>query len=392
MLITDSARLREACAALESEPVVAFDTEFLFERTYRPALGLVQLAGPSGLAVAVDPLAVDMTPVWTLLCDDARVKLVHAGLMDWSIVSAATGGRLPRRVFDTQIAAAFLGHGAQIGYANLVEATLGVRVEKVETHTDWLRRPLTRAQIDYALADVTHLLRVHTHMEKALAARGRTDFVREECERAMTPARYADPDPREVFWNLKRASSLRPPELAVLRELCAWREVQARERDLRPHFVLRDEILFATAKRAPRDEEELALVRGFPSAEVKRSGALVLAAIARGRAVPPDECPAFERPDSVDPLLDVSIGLLGAFVALRARAVEVSAEVLAPRAVLRALLKDGLDAEQNGAPVLTHWRRELLGDDFEALIGGQAALSLDPATRRPVLTRLRAQE
>ena len=383
MLITEASPLREVCAALAQEPIIAFDTEFLFERTYRPVLGLVQLAAPSGIAVAVDPLKVDMGPVWTLLCDDTRDKLVHAGLMDWSIVYAATGGRLPVRVFDTQIAAAFLGHGPQIGYANLVEATLGVRVDKVETHTDWLRRPLTPAQIEYAIADVTHLLKVHAHMKRELAARGREDFVREECERAMTPTRYADPDPREVFWNFKRAASLRKPELAVLRELCAWRERQARVRDLRPHFVVRDEILYAVAKRAPRSEEELALVRGFPSAELKRSGSELLAAIAAGRAVPEADCPFFERPESTDPLLDVSVALLSAFVAMRARAVDVSADTLAPRTVLRAVLKDGLDVAMDGAPLLTHWRRELLGPEFAALVAGEAALSIDPTTRRP---------
>lgn len=390
MLITDPESLSVACRAIREVGTCAFDTEFVFERTYRPALGLIQLAAPGGPAVAVDPLAVrDLTPVWELLLDDAVQVVVHAGTMDWTIVYHAAG-RLPRNVFDSQIAASFLGYGAQIGYAPLVESTLGVRVDKVETHTDWLRRPLTDKQLEYALKDVTHLLDVYVHLVRELSKRGRTDWVREENERAMEPGRFRTPDPDLVYRDLRRAASLRRNEQVVLRELAAWREREAVSRDLRPHILLRDDLLIALARRAPQNEADLGQVRGIPAAEVKRSTGAILAAVARALALPEDQWPVFERPDASDPLLDISVGLLLAAVQLRAREEEISSETLASRGTLKAILRGGLDAvDEHGTPVLSTWRKNMLGADLTALCAGQAALAIDPATKRPRLHGLR---
>jgi ribonuclease D len=390
MLLTDNASIRSACEALRAAGIVAFDTEFVFERTYRPALGLVQLAAPEGPAVAIDPLAgADLEPVWSLLLDERVLKVVHAGLMDWSIVYAKTGGRLPRRAFDTQIAASFLGLGAQIGYANLVDQLTGVHIDKGETQTDWLRRPLSERQIEYAIADVTHLLIVYESLVARADARGRAAWIEEECARTLDPARYADPDPREVFRSLKRAAAMRRPELAVLRELAAWREIEARTRDLRPHFVLRDDVLVATARRAPTSPKDLSQVRGFPGSEVERSGERLIEAVRRARALPASEWPMLERGAESDPFAEVSLSLLAAFVAMRARDLEMTPELIATRNALRALLRDGVDARGDGdGPVLSSWRRELLGPDFEALLSGRAALAIEAGTRRPRIVRL----
>lgn len=395
MLITDPLALASACASFRKAGLVSFDTEFVFERTYRPALGLVQLATPAsdalpgGLAVAVDPVALkDLRPMWDLLLDDSVRKVVHAGSMDWTIVFQHAG-RLPRNVFDSQIAGSFLGYGAQVGYANLVESVLGERVDKVETQTDWLRRPLTDRQLEYAIADVTHLLEVYKRLSRDLETRGRASWVAEECARSLDETRYRDPDPRETFRAIRRASSLRRPELAALRELGAWREREARSRDLRPHILLRDEVIIAIARRMPQGEADLLQVRGLQSSELKRSGAAMLAAVRTARELPESEWPIIDREGALDPQLDVSVSLLLAFVQMRAREVEVSSEVLASRGALKAILRSGPDAvDETGAPVLTSWRKDLLGAELQALCDGRAALAVDAETKRPRLVSL----
>ncbi len=256
MLITDPKALIQLCHEIRSEGVCGFDTEFVFERTYWPQLGLVQVSAPSGVAGAVDPLAIqDLGPLFDLLLDDKVQKIVHAGGMDWKIL-VHRAGRLPANIFDTQIAASFLGYGQQIGYSPLVESILGEKVDKTETYTDWLRRPLTDRQVDYAITDVTHLLKIHRKLEKELAGRGRLDWAAEEFIQSVGLDQYRDPDPYEVYRNFRRTGSLSRKDLAVLREIAAWREIEARARNVRPHFILKDDVLVAAARRAPRSEGE----------------------------------------------------------------------------------------------------------------------------------------
>lgn len=383
VLVTTSQKLEALCRDIRSEGVCGFDTEFVFERTYYPRLGLIQLSAPSGIAGAVDPLSVkDLGPALDLLLDDRIKKIVHAGGMDWKIV-AQLSGRLPQSVFDTQIAASFLGFGPQIGYAPLVESVLDIRVDKSETYTDWLQRPLRQEQITYALSDVTHLLKVQRHLESELERRGRLSWAVEEFRRSVHIDLYADPDPYAVFLDIRRSSSLGRRELAVLRELAAWREMEAKTRDLRPHFVLKDDVLLALARRAPRSEPDLLQVRGITSQEITRSGPDILKAIQRARKLPDTEWPAVEKGEPPEPGLDAAVNLLQSYLQIRAKELDLATETLLTKGMLKAIVRQGENATStDGTPILKGWRKELLGTDFLDLLNGQMTLGLDPKTRK----------
>lgn len=383
MLITGSAELVDLCDRIRATGLCAFDTEFVSEKSYWPKLGLVQIAGPGGHVGAVDPLALqDLSPLWDLLLSPEMTVVVHAGTMDWRILARQTG-RVPARTFDSQIAASFLGFGFQVGYGALVEALLGRRIDKSERLTDWLKRPLSPQQIEYAIGDVTHLLDVHRALEVALSARGRLEWAKAEFVDAGSIRRFEDPDPYTLHLGFRRGGGLGRRELAVLRELLAWRELEARARDARPNYLLKDDVLAAAARRMPRTEAELATIRGVPTQELRRLGPPLLGAIRRALALPETELPEVQLPEPQDAELGLAGALLNTVVVARAREAEVAPEIVMPGPALRALIKEGPDATwPDGRAVLAGWRREVLGQQFIDVLCGQAAVGLDRVTRR----------
>jgi ribonuclease D len=383
MLVTTHARLVELCHAIRATGVCGFDTEFVSERSYWPRLGLVQIAAPGGPAGAVDPLAInDLSPLSELLLAPDMTIVVHAGSMDWKILAKQTG-RLPAHTFDTQIAASFLGYGLQVGYGVLVEAVLGRRIDKTETYTDWLKRPLTPHQIEYAVGDVTHLLELHVALEAELRRRGRLEWATQEFAASVNLDHHRDPDPYLLYTDVRRVGGMGRRDLAVLRDLVAWRELEARERDVRPNFIVKDEVLLAAAKRVPRTEHELSQIRAASGHEVARVASAIVRVVLRALALPEAEWPDAHRPDPLDMGLDPTVNLLQSYVQTRSKDAELASEVVAPRAVLKALAKGGPDAVRgDGASVLAGWRREVLGPDFQALLRGEAAVAIDPVTRK----------
>lgn len=381
-LVADPERLRALVDRLAPASELALDTEFVWERTYRPLLAVVQVGArlPSGelVVAAVDALALPLDPLLELLGDPSRGKLFHAGRLDLAILGRLLGRPL-RPVFDTQRAAALVGFGGQIGYAALVEQLTGRRLEKGEQWSDWTRRPLRPEQLSYALDDVRHLPDVGAQLRALLEQTGRTRWAEEEMQDLYDPQSWADPAAGEEWLKVKAARTLPPRAQAVLRELAAWREESARARDLRPGFVIKDQVLLELSRRPPRHLDALRDVRGLHPGEVKRHGPELLAALRRGeRAEPPPQPPRHKRRVDVSSAVD----LLKAWMGQRAQAEGVASEVLATSAELLSLASSHARGDPPpDLPVLSGWRRGLVGEDLLRLLRGQMALQVGPRAR-----------
>ena len=361
---------------------LAIDTEFMSEARYRALLCLVQVAVPDPAAgggartEVLDPLdELDASPLADLLADPAVEVIVHAGRQDVSLLRREWDTEV-RNVFDTQVAAAFLGLGPQEGYERLVRRVLDLPVKGGEGFTRWDRRPLAPEQIAYARADAAHLLALGEEMQRRLSASGRLEWAREEC-RALEAA-TDERDPEEVWRRLPRLARLRPAQRAVARELVQWREETARERDRPVAWVLPDHVLLELARRQPADRRALEEVRGLPRQTLERMHRDVVAAIARGRERPPP--PAPDQPAQPEPADTPLISLAQALVRHRALEAGLATELLATQGELSALVAA---VRRGGEPpplrALQGWRREVAGAELLELLAGRRRLRANPA-------------
>ena len=290
-LITDSNTLAELCERLARSPWIAVDTEFMRENTYWPDLCLVQIADQHE-AAAIDPKApgLDLAPLLDLMVANNEVlKVFHAGGQDLEIIYNLTG-KTPFPLFDTQIAAMALGLGEQIGYGNLVEAWMGIALDKGARFTDWARRPLDRRQIDYAIGDVTHLIQIFPKMLEKLRQTGRGDWLDQEMERLGDPSNYEN-TPEEA-WRRVRISSKKPEVLGRLKALSAWREYEARDKNMPRGRIVKDETLADIASHPPKRQEDLVKVRGLSGAWKSNDiGGRMIRAIESARPLSRDEMP-----------------------------------------------------------------------------------------------------
>ena len=353
MELVDNERDAGALAeALAGAGLVAVDTEFVRERTYYPRPCLMQLAWERGIA-CVDLVAIGGTGALEgLLFDPGVTKVFHAARQDLELFFAMCG-RVPGPLYDTQIAGGVLGFPDQAGYGSLVEAILGVELEKGHARTDWSRRPLSADQLRYAVDDVRYLLPMKDELDRRLADLGREEWAAELCQDLTDPALYA-PDPGGAWRRVKGWRQLAGAALARLQALAAWREEQAVDRDRPRRWILADDALVEVARRNPADGKGLAMA-GVPPGVVRRQGEAIvsrLAAVA-GDAEPRD-VPADTRLPKQDARLVSRLGRLVDETAKRAR---VAPAILATRAELRALVSGERDLR-----VLRGWRRELVGD------------------------------
>ena len=351
---------------LVTEPRYALDTEFHRERTYFPRLALVQLAWPGDL-VLVDPLAVDPTPLIRLFASPA-LAVVHAAQQDLDVLGHAVG-EIPGRIFDTQVAAGFIGYGTP-SLSSLVQGELGTTPVKGDRLTDWLRRPLTNAQCEYAASDVTFLLELCDRLVEQLREMGRLGWAEEACEELRRRPTGLLP-PEQAWAKLKDAKSLRPRSRAVAQAVAAWREREAAATDTPVRQVLPDLAVLGIAQRQPTTLDELGQARGVDERHRRgRVGRALVAAVVEGQHAPP---PA--PPDSVEELersKRPALTLVSAWVSQVARDSRIDTALLATRADLIAILRNDPDARlANG------WRAELLGDDIARLVDGHAAITFD---------------
>ena len=372
--ITDTARLAELCARLSKADYVTVDTEFLRENTFWPILCLVQLAGPDDEG-AVDTLAkgIDLDPLYELMADERVLKVFHAGRQDLEIFYHHTG-RVPAPVFDTQLAAMVCGYGDQISYENLLARTIGVTVDKSSRFTDWSRRPLTDRQLNYAMADVTHLRPVYEKLAKQMKSTGRDHWLDEEMAVLTAPQTYKA-DPEDAWRRIKGRGGKGKRFLAILIEVAAWREREVQKRDIPRNRMLRDEAIMEIASHAPRKAETLAHVRSISSKMAEGStGTAILQAIEDGIARPAHSLPAPpERPERLPPGLGPLTDLLKVLLKHNAEKQNVASRLIASGDDLERIAGD----DTADVPALRGWRREIFGEQALALKHGKLALAAD---------------
>ncbi len=348
--------------------ILAIDTEFLSGKTYYAKLCLIQLAS-GGQAALVDPLELrDLSPLIGLLLDESVVKVMHAASQDMALLMRLCG-RPPLPVFDTQLAATLAGYPSQIGYGRLVADMTGVTLEKSESFTDWSRRPLTPKQVEYALDDVLYLEPMYRKLLAKLEASGRLAWLADDFKALSDPESYETPLER-MFRNIKHASRLNGRQLAILREVAAWRELEARRRNLPRQWVLKDEVLVELARRKPATPETLSEIRDLNVRSLADSGKGLIAAIEAGLAVPGSDLPRFERRPVSETDTEGVVKLMGALVRVRAEEHGIAVPLLATQGDLDQLAAGG--EEDN--PLLQGWRRELIGHDLMRLLEGKLSL------------------
>jgi ribonuclease D len=369
--ITTTAALADACARLAKHPFVTVDTEFLRESTYYPLLCIAQMASPEE-AVVIDALAdgIDLTPFYDLMTNEQVLKVFHAARQDIEIVWHQVQ-RIPHPIFDTQVAAMVLGYGDSISYDQLVQRVTGDTLDKSHRFTDWSRRPLTPAQLAYAVSDVTHLRDVYLTLTADLERRGRTEWVFEEMTVLTSPQTYrADP---ESAWERLKTRARKPKELAILVEVAAWREREAQSRDVPRGRVLKDDALGDIAIHGPTSAERLAGLRSLPKGfERSKWGQEIIEAVERGLARDPSSLPAFDRPRSTTNMT-ATVELLKVLLRMTSEQHGVAAKVIATVEDLERIAVDD-DAD---VAALTGWRRELFGEQAIALKHGRIALAVE---------------
>jgi ribonuclease D len=376
-----STRLQALADGARVSGKLALDSEFMGEGRYRTLLCLVQLAVGEGARMAppieiVDPLAedVDGGPLAAVLADPAVQVVVHAGRQDIALIRRWLGTDVTN-VFDTQVAAGFVGLGAQSSYESLLGELLDVRVRKTASFTRWDARPLSQEQLGYAREDVVHLLELAAELERRLKNAGRLAWAREECE----PLQRAsdDRDPEVIFSRLPRIHGLSADARAVARELVAWREKTAARRDRPVQSVLGDAALMELARRKPSRKHELERIRGIGAAGSARAAEEVLHAIRRGSERPPEAAPANRRRPLPKPEDAPLVALAEALLRSRAREAGLAYELLAARADLQAIVTARRDGgAEADVRTLRGWRRELVGAELLQLLDGEVSLSV----------------
>lgn len=365
--IDDAAGLRQVVEELRREPVFGIDTEFHREKTYWPQVALVQLSWPGGLAL-VDPLAVDLTPLGEILAGPG-LSLAHAADQDIEVLDRACGA-IPSRLFDTQLAAGFMGFSTP-SLSALVERLLGIRLAKGDRVSDWTERPLSKTQLDYAASDVAHLHELHRRITGELERRGRLAWAAEECEQLRCRPRLPQ-DPETAWWRVKECRTLRGASRGVAQAIAAWREREAAGSDRPPRFVLPDLALLGMAHRPPGSIEELRRTRGLDGRHLKGGAdSAIMAAIERGRAMGPDE---LRTPpvDELDRRLRPAVTLTSAWIAQLASDLDIDAALVATRSDLQSFLNGDVHAK-----LALGWRAGLVGEPVRRLVKGEAALAFD---------------
>jgi len=370
-LIATTKELAQVCARMADHRFVTVDTEFLRETTYYPLLCVAQMA-TADEAVVIDALAdrIDLTPFFELMAAENIVKVFHAARQDIEIVWNLAK-KIPHPIFDTQVAAMVLGYGDSISYDQLVQRITGDALDKSHRFTDWTRRPLSDAQIAYALSDVTHLRDVYLKLDEDLHKRGRANWVSAEMEVLTSPETYRM-DPARA-WERLKSRVRKPKDLAVLMEVAAWREREAQTRDVPRSRVLKDDVISDIATQAPTTLDRLGHLRSLPKGfERSRWGNEIIDAVKRGLERDPKTLPRFERVRSTANTA-ATVELLKVLLRMTSERHGVAAKVIATVDELDRIAAD----DEADVPALKGWRRELFGDRALALKHGKLALAVE---------------
>lgn len=391
-IITTTAQLDEVCKHIDEAGRFAVDMEFIPERTYEAELCLVQVATDDE-AWVIDPLGqADMYPIWERIANPDILKVVHAGDQDLDL--AYMGSNLiPQNVFDTQIAAGFLGFGYPIGYSKLLTGILGKSVAKTESYTDWRRRPLTDSQIQYAIDDVKHLLSMYDKLAKNLSKINRLEWVQEEC-RKYCDISYYEKDTSRDFLRIKGANALDRRGLGILRELTNWRHAEASRSNRPLRSILADGVLLEVARRPPQQISDIERVRGIRPDQLRSYGNSLLQVVKEGLSLAQSDLPHW--PESRIPsrreimICDVLFTVLK----LLAYDLDIAAELVATRSIIEGLVRRHAENRMEGStlPLLNGWRWEFAGQHLvEVLKGSVLTLQIVPGNE-PIMMKLTAPD
>ena len=376
-LITTESQLGALVDRLAAHSHVAFDTEFVSEHTYRSQLCLIQVAAPDTLAV-IDTLKVrELDPFWRLLTEPGRTTVVHAGREEMGFILQAIKAR-PSSLFDVQVASGLVDHDYPAGYASIVRRFLNLPTNKGETRTDWRQRPLTPAQLEYALDDVRHLEKLWKKLEGKLASSGRTAWMEDEMQAWQNDVEESFI--RKRWRRVSGLSGLSRRELAIARELWHWRDSVAESRDMPPKRVLRDDLLVELCKRKSADERQISAIRGMQRSDLRHILHGLSEAIGRGLELPDEECPGGEKHRAPPPQLAVLGQFLATAVAGVCRQMYLAPALVGTSSDMRDLLAYKLgywDDEDDRAPLLASgWRAEVVGSLVDDLLSGKASLRI----------------
>jgi len=370
-LITKSNDLKNFCERASVCPYVTVDTEFVRETTYWPQLCLIQVGLPNE-AVAIDPLAdgIDLKPFFDLLQKSDVIKVFHSGRQDVEIFYHLTG-EIPTPLFDTQIAAMVCGFGESVGYDVLVQKYAKISIDKSSRYTHWAQRPLTEKQLTYALGDVIYLRVIYEQLYKKILAEDRLHWLEDELDILTDPATYSV-DPYAI-WQKIRVRTPRPRMLAILRELAAWREITAQNKNVPRGRIMRDEVMLELSASAPQSEAELGRMRGLSTSFIRGSeGRIVLELIEKAHALPIEDCPQVKKYVDVQPGSSALIEMLRLLLKIKAEKYHVAQKLIATSSDLEAIAK----SSDPTIPALEGWRREVFGNAALALKEGKVAIGI----------------
>ena len=369
-LITESNKLAEACNRLTNEKFLSIDTEFMREKTYYPQLCLIQIAGEKE-AIIIDALAKDinLNPVLELMENKTITKVFHACRQDMEIFYNLNH-KIPSPIFDTQIGAMVCGYGESVGYDKLVRQITGIQIDKSSRFTDWSYRPLSKQQLSYALSDVTHLRTVFEALSSQLEKSGRIKWLEEEFKTVLNPETYNTP--LDKSWKRLKVKTGKPRFLILIKELCAFREREAQNRNVPRNRVIRDDILLDIAARSPRSPSDLAKVRNLTTQFSQgKLGESILRVVEAANQIPDSDAPRLEKSDYFQHQKSALVDLLKVLLKLKSENFNVAQKLIANSTDLEAI------ANNNKANVLalTGWRKDIFGEDALLLKAGKIALS-----------------
>lgn len=371
-IIKDTASLAEACVDFAKHDFVTVDTEFLRETTFWPILCLIQIAGPDDECI-IDPMSesIDLAPFFELMADQSVVKVFHAARQDVEIIHNL-GGLIPAPLFDSQVAAMVCGYGDSIAYNMLVAKITGGQIDKSSRFTDWARRPLTNKQLDYALADVTHLRDIYLHLKSDLARQNRSEWVSEEMLVLTSPETYDLPV--EKAWTRLKMRVRKPQDLAVMQSVAQWREQEARDRDVPRGRVIKDDAIYEIAQQHPRDTSALGRLRALPRGfENSRFAESLLAAVDAAMAIPKDDLPKVPRPSRSPEGTGAATEMLKVLLKVVAEQHGVASKVIATVDDLEKIAAN----DEADVAALQGWRLELFGRQALELKRGEIALGFE---------------
>lgn len=370
-LITTTTELKAFCERAEKSSYITVDTEFIRETTYWPQLCLIQV-GLAEEAVAIDPLVdgIDLQAFFKLLQNPNIIKVFHSGRQDIEIIYHLTG-KIPAPLFDTQIAAMVCGFGESVGYDILVQKYAKVSLDKSSRYTHWAQRPLTEKQLSYALGDVIHLRIIYEKLYAKILEGDRLHWLQDELAILKDPGTYAI-DPYAI-WKKIKVRSARPRMLATLREIAAWREITAQQRNVPRGKIMRDEVMIELAAAAPHSPHDLSRMRGVSSSFAESAeGKNILKLVEKAHALPLEDCPQVQKGNSSPPGSSALIEMLRLLLKIKSEKYHVASKLIATNADLEAIAR----SSDPLVPALEGWRREIFGNAALALKGGKVAIGI----------------